>query len=101
MSAELIAAIAAIAAAVGAYIPLLVSSRRRAQDIAAWRASVDSGFDSIRDEMRARDTSLGREVGEVKDGLATLDGRQHEMTGAIRELAGVAGRALGRTERDN
>ena len=95
-----VGAVAALAAAVAAYLPLLISNRRRSQEIAAWRASVDSGFERLEGARLAGDKELGRRLDKIDGQLTTHDQRQYDLNSAVRDLAQVAGTALGRTERD-
>lgn len=95
---EAIGVAAAILTALAAYTPIIMGIARRVKDIATWRQSVDDKLKGLADARKAGDDELGRSLDGVRDQLVRFDDRQHDMANAVRDLAGVAGRALGRTE---
>lgn len=96
---DIILLLAAVAAGAGALSPLFLSVSKSIKEIAAWRASVDLKLDAIVSASKHADKALGRSLDAIPPRLETLDARLHENSNAVRDLAGVAGRALGRTER--
>lgn len=74
---ELIAGLSAIAVGIAT---LYVMHRRHTRKVDAWRSTVDTKLDGLTDDS-----------GETKESI-------RDMEKALRRLAEIAGRALGRTE---
>ena len=100
MSVEWVAAMAAVACAIGTCLPVLLAWRSQTAKLAAWRAAQDAGFDNMRQDLADGLRALHKRQDRQDLRQDQADKRQGDMAKAMAELAGVAGRALGRTERD-
>ena len=88
----------AIAGVSAAFLPILLRTGTRIRDIATWRQSVDDGLAGIKDDSKESDAVLHKRLDSLERQLERHQDNERDMATALRELAEVAGRALGRTE---
>ena len=100
MSLEVIAIAVAVAAALAAYLPFAIGTVKRVRDIASWRTGVDDALESLAEARLAGDKELGRRLDRIEALLDKRDGHIRDMSRSLQGLAELAGRAIGRTDKD-